>query len=120
MIERRCKFIVAVDGEEDANIHCFSLMELIRNVRMGMGIEIEIDVRPLSPSDGVSGRNWAVGTIHYSDKEKGTLLYLKSCITGDEPQDLLDYRRRYPAFPHDSTSHTYGFSPVCVRLCTFK
>ena len=33
----------------------------------------------------------------------GKLIYCKSTLTGSEPADLLDYRRKVKSFPHLST-----------------
>jgi hypothetical protein len=44
-----------------------------------------------------------IGDITYADGEKGTLLYLKASVTGDEPADVLEYAARETTFPHHST-----------------
>ena len=36
--------------------------------------------------------------------EIGYLVYLKPTMTGDEPQDVLEYFRRIPEFPHQTTA----------------
>ena len=36
--------------------------------------------------------------------ENGYLVYIKPSLTGDEPQDMLEYYRRIPEFPHQSTA----------------
>ena len=38
------------------------------------------------------------------EHEVGLLLYMKPSITGDEPFDILEYYRRVPEFPHESTA----------------
>ena len=43
-------------------------------------------------------------TIHYPDGTKGRLIYIKSGMTGEEPQDILAYKVAHPAFPHQSTA----------------
>jgi hypothetical protein len=35
--------------------------------------------------------------------EEGVLVYLKPSISGDEPYDVLEYYKRVPQFPHEST-----------------
>ena len=37
----------------------------------------------------------------------GTLLYIKSSLTGDEPADILRYAAEHPAFPHESTNDQF-------------
>jgi hypothetical protein len=36
--------------------------------------------------------------------EDGTLIYIKSSLTGNEPRDVLNYAAQNPAFPHQPTS----------------
>jgi hypothetical protein len=35
----------------------------------------------------------------------GTITVVKLGLTGSEPSDLLDYQRRHPTFPYDSTAN---------------
>jgi hypothetical protein len=58
-----------------------------------------------------------MGTIHYpetdpdgkadSDFGTGLLLYFKASLTGDEPEDVREYRARFSAFPHQSTADQF-------------
>jgi hypothetical protein len=34
----------------------------------------------------------------------GTLIYIKSSLTGNEPEDVLNYAAQNPTFPHQSTA----------------
>ena len=34
---------------------------------------------------------------------RGRLIYIKASVTGDEPVDVLEYKARFPVFPHEST-----------------
>ncbi len=38
------------------------------------------------------------------DRYSGIIVYMKSSLVGDEPADLLAYKMRHDAFPHDSTA----------------
>jgi hypothetical protein len=75
-----------------------------------MGIEIKLRTDTLSATGTPPFSKWhcAVGDILYtgSDPEakNGILLYLKASLTSDEPADVLNYKSRYPAFPHQSTA----------------
>ena len=70
------------------------------------------DLRP-GPDRRVSEWHCAVGTIRYDrgrsgdDRGPGTLLYIKSSLTGDEPADVLRYAAEHPAFPHESTNDQF-------------
>ncbi len=59
-----------------------------------------------SDGDGLTkskGPHAAVGIIEYGEDEKGILLYIKSSLTGDENDYILDYKRRNATFPHETT-----------------
>lgn len=69
---------------------------------------------PMPTSD--PSRHAAMGRIRYPEqklagteedkphaKKDGILLYIKAAMTGDEPSYVLDYARRHPSFPHETT-----------------
>lgn len=109
LVRRRCRFIVACDAEEDHDFEFGGLGNAIEKCRTDLGIDIELEVEPIRQRDaeGRSRRHCAVGRIRYdkADPEApaGTLLYIKSSVTGDENTDVLRYAARHPAFPHEST-----------------
>jgi hypothetical protein len=43
------------------------------------------------------------GTVTYPDDTTAKLLYVKPTLTGDEPSELLTFRKANPQFPHHST-----------------
>ena len=115
LLRRRCKFIIAGDGEADPN-HTFNgLATLLRFARIDLGIEIEIQLDPLRKhsASGESEAHWAIGKITYpklnedSEDEVGYLIYLKSSVTGDEEELINEYRSTYPDFPHQSTADQF-------------
>src|SRR5262249_53199281 len=77
------------------------------------GIRIEIDLGSLRLTEPDRRCRWhcAVGKIRYDDVDEtaipGVLIYLKPSLTGEEPADVLDYARRCPAFPHESTLNQF-------------
>jgi hypothetical protein len=109
LLRRRCKLVIAVDGECDPGQTCPSLAKLIRYAQIDLGIVIDIDLAPLATRpDGTSAAHWTLGTITYGGGETGQLLYVKSSITGDdEPPYVIDYRRRSSDFPHESTADQF-------------
>src|SRR5262249_30275869 len=82
-------------------------------VRIDFGIRIEIDLEPLhlDPASGHCRWHCAIGRIRYDDVDRiatpGTLVYVKSCLTGDEPADVLQFARAHPPFPHESTGNQF-------------
>lgn len=110
LIRRECPYIIVSDCGADESIEFADLGNAIRRIREDFGVEIEIDVEPLRPRDGVSKQHVVAGTIHYDGFEglrKGILLYVKPTMTGDEPPDIQHYRSRNPAFPHESTGDQF-------------
>jgi hypothetical protein len=110
MVLRRCSLIIAVDGSGDPSFHFDDLGNAIRKVYVDMGITIDFpDGIQISRTPTPSSRHAAIGTIRYSavdgqDAPDGTILYIKSSLTGNEPEDVLNYAAQNPAFPHQSTA----------------
>ncbi len=110
LVRRRCRFIVACDGSEDRKYTFEGLGNAIEKCRADFGVPIEIDFEQLRPADGQRLSQWhcAIGRIRYDlvdpEAPAGTLLYLKSSLTGDEPGDVKRYAAENPDFPHQPTS----------------
>jgi hypothetical protein len=128
LLRRRCKLIIAVDGEADPDLNFGSLITLERYARIDFGLRIDLPwaaIRDTSrgasaeilkrdglfPNQAAKGPHCALGTIYYPRKEgetdeslsTGVLLYIKSSFTGDENDYIIDYKRRNPDFPHETT-----------------
>jgi Patatin-like phospholipase len=107
LLRRRCRLIIAVDGEADPRLQFNSLVTLLRFARIDLGISIDIDLEQLRQANGQSKVHWVQATIHYGEGETGTLLYLKSTLTGDESPYVRAYHEANPAFPHESTANQF-------------
>jgi hypothetical protein len=109
LVRRRCRYVIAVDGEADSNYIFGSLGGAVRKCRADFGVEIKIDPRPIQPEKGHSRSHCVVGRIQYPepDTEPGWLLYIKASITGDEPADVEEYRREHVEFPQQSTADQF-------------
>ncbi|WP_460451186.1 hypothetical protein [Alsobacter sp. SYSU BS001988] len=123
LLRRRVKVIVAIDAEADPGMSFGSFVALQRYARIDLGVRIELPWQAIAaatlkideamangralPADLQNHRpHVAVGSIHYSDGE-GRLIYVKASLTGDENDYVLDYKRRYPDFPHETTSDQF-------------
>jgi hypothetical protein len=110
LVRRRCRYILACDAEEDAQMAFGGLGLAIERCRTDFGIPIDIDVSQLrrDPSTGLSRWHCAVGRIRYGKADAGQpdgiLVYLKASMIGDEPQDIATYAAANPGFPHQSTA----------------
>jgi len=129
LLRRRCQFVVAIDGEQDGELSFPSLRMLQRYAKIELSTDIEIDcerltwapvVRSLAlsvagsdagaavePEPRYSRAHFTLGRILYPECEgkrpEGWLVYVKLSVTGNEPDYVLDYRRQFPEFPHQST-----------------
>ncbi len=106
LVRRECDFIVAGDAGEDPGPSFEDLVNAIRKCRTDLGAEIKLDVAPftITGSDGYAIAHAVPGTIKYASKKQGHLLYIKSSLTGNDPLDVLAYKRANGAFPHQSTA----------------
>jgi hypothetical protein len=122
LLRRRCSLIVAVDAEADPNYTFPSLVRLERFARIDLGARIVLKWPPigarsrsvsksLAAGDGPSyaGPHVAIGLIDYPPvaqgglREQGALIYVKSSLSGDENDYVMNYKRMNPAFPQEST-----------------
>jgi hypothetical protein len=112
LVRRRCRVIIVSDAEEDGGYTFHGLGTAIRRCWVDFGVRLEIDTRSISPETegGPCRGHCAIGRICYDPNDRtkdGTLVYLKSSWTGDEPTDLLQYRAANPGFPHESTGDQF-------------
>ncbi|MBB5574799.1 patatin-like phospholipase family protein [Rhizobium paranaense] len=118
LLRRRCKVILAIDAEADPSMTFESFVKLQVMARIDLGIRIELPWRDIQKRGldvtkemaakigapaRFKGPHAAVGIIEYGEDEKGILLYIKSSLTGDENDYIIDYKRRNPTFPHETT-----------------
>ena len=107
LVRRRCRFIIAGDGEQDNNLTFESLGGAVRKCRIDFGVDIQIDPRRIQKKDGVSRTHCVVGRIIYPDDPPGWLLYLKASLMGDEPEDVTQYHSVHKDFPHETTANQF-------------
>jgi Patatin-like phospholipase len=115
LLKRRCRVIIASDASADPNFSMNDLANVVRKARIDLGVniqfpELEHSLR-LDPETLQTQKCYAIGDISYPDKDpdaaKGTLIYIKSTITENEPEDLLAYRRKHPSFPDQTTADQF-------------
>jgi hypothetical protein len=106
LVRRRCKYVVVCDAEEDGGYTFEGIANAIRKCRVDFGVVITLQTNGIRPeTTGGSMVHAAVGTISYPGVEEcGRLIYIKASVTGDEPIDVLEYKARFPVFPHESTA----------------
>ena len=108
LLRRRCKYIVAVDGEQDSRMTFAALTTLQRLAAIDLSVQIDVNLDDLRLNDrGYSRSHFRFCRIKYPDKSIGYLLYLKLSLTGNEGEFLKRYRLDEPAFPHHSTADQF-------------
>lgn len=114
LVRRRCSLIVICDGEMDVDTTFEGIGLSIAKCRTDFGVEIDLDLHPLEPdaTTRLSKAHFVKGTIRYpappggdsaDPRYTGTLIYCKTALTGNEPADILHYKREHPDFPQEST-----------------
>jgi len=128
LLKRRCRYIIVSDAEADPAMEFPALVDAERFARIDLGVRIDIPIEPLraaalkrkadnikDPITAASAPAYAhaaIGKILYPptaglDNDEGTILYVKSTVTGNESSYILDYERRNPKFPHEPTSDQF-------------
>ncbi|MDX2249618.1 MAG: hypothetical protein SF052_22730 [Bacteroidia bacterium] len=114
LLQRRCKYIIVCDFEEDHKFLFESFSHAIRMANIEENIDIEIDLTPLIPLQPEPGkitpstRSVVIGKVGYPDKTFGTIFYLKSSLNQEPlPVSAANYHSKYPDFPHQSTADQF-------------
>jgi hypothetical protein len=121
LLKRGCRAIVVVDAESDPEMVFPSYITLQRYARIDLGVRIDLpwmDIAAASlavtdaaekeaPLPNKSGPHCALGHIHYPNGVTGYLLYIKSSVTGDENDQVIDYKKRNTSFPHETTGDQF-------------
>jgi hypothetical protein len=119
MVLRRCHIIVACDGAQDPEYKFSDLGNAVRKIRIDLGIPIEffsMPIRAAWPATRQQGMYWAIAKIRYScidgpQAKDGLLIYVKPALYGSEPSDVLEYKKSFPAFPHQTTADQFFDEP---------
>ena len=113
LIRRKMRFIVCVDGGLDSELTCADLNRLQRLVAIDFGYRIEFDPTNLKTPNNLSKDYGLMVKIDYTPhleqehKQLGWMLYVKLAMMGTEANYVLDYRREYPFFPHQTTGDQF-------------
>ncbi|MBN9245737.1 MAG: patatin-like phospholipase family protein [Mesorhizobium sp.] len=114
LLKRRCRFVVAIDGENDPTMTFHALTNLQRLAYIDFGIVLDINLDDLRLGEaGYSRSHFQLCRIFYPQspdqalQEIGYLLYMKLSLTGNEGEYLRRYKLDEPAFPHHSTADQF-------------
>jgi Patatin-like phospholipase len=121
LLKRGCGLILVVDAEADPSMSFPSLLTLERYARIDLGVRIQLPweeialmTKPVgsvipsgTPAPATRGPHCAIGRIFYETGLEGIIVYFKSSLSGDEKDYVLDYKKRFPAFPHETTADQF-------------
>lgn len=124
MVRRRCRRIVAVDATCDGSFRWSDLLDVVRKIRVDLGIPIELPAVLPGPGRDSAHLRRIEATIRYSARDKceprfdGTLIVLKPrLLRQQDPPELAAYADASAAegspaddparFPHQSTADQF-------------
>ena len=125
LLRRRCRLIIVIDAEADPNMVFNSFfIKAERYARIDLGTRIRLpwyEIREATLETNCmiaekgdtgalisrGGPHCALGTIYYPYGQDGILLYIKSSLSGDESDYVINYKRRYANFPHETTGDQF-------------
>ncbi len=108
LIRRHCRYILLSDCGADPDVAFDDLANVVRRVREDFGVEVSVDLAPLRPGpNGLAQQPMVAGEVRYPGGDNGILLILKPTLVGDEPVDIVQYKRRNAAFPHETTGDQF-------------
>jgi hypothetical protein len=114
LLKRGCQLIIVIDAECDPTLSFPSLVKMERYARIDLGARIDLPWKEIARASQYidsfpppHGPHCALGRIIYHDGSEGILFYVKSSLTGDETDYVLDYKKRNPTFPHETTGDQF-------------
>lgn len=110
LVRRRCRYMIVVDAEEDEEFKLEGIGGAVRKCRVDFGIVINLNLEALQPlgDPAVSKLHYTLGSVSYPGEHGcAHLIYIKSSVTGDEPVDVVEFRKRHSEFPHTSTANQF-------------
>ena len=119
LLRRKCKYIWCVDASGEKQDNFSTIAGAVALAFSELGIRIDIDpAAAIAPDPEVTAKRrknglpmvvkatFCSGTIHYSASDPadiGRLIIIKTGVTADAPQDVMDFYLRNKHFPCDST-----------------
>ena len=108
LLRRKCRFIIIVDAEQDEAGTFHGLAHLMRIAKIDFNLDLKFSLADTRPNEAkISKAHAALGFVQYGPHEVGQLLYVKASLTGDEEEYIMEYKRRYPDFPHEPTTDQF-------------
>lgn len=121
LLQRRCKLIIACDGEADPKYNFGSLTAAMRQIYTDENVIVDFKLMNLKPSES-GGRpvsHYLIGKVRYpkcedangkptSEASTGWIICLKSSLLmKKEPATVIGYASKHKDFPHQTTADQF-------------
>lgn len=107
LLRRWCTHVLCFDATCDQDGHGLDIGRAIALARSELGVDIDLDPRPVLPdAEGRSEKVAVDGVMRYPEpgNQQAQLVYAKAVLTPDATWDLHAFKARDGRFPHHSTS----------------
>ena len=109
LVRRRCRYIIVADAGADPNWTYGDLARACELIRADFCTHLVINTQPIHPDNDshLSLQPCTLGKIYYEDGEESTILFLKTTVFPNLPEDIYGYKRTHPSFPDQTTSDQF-------------
>ncbi len=109
LVRRKCRYIIVADAGADAKWTYGDLARACERIRADFCALMVINTQPLhpKPDDHISLKPSTLGKIYYEDGSESTVLFLKTTVFPNLPEDIYGYKRTHPSFPDQTTGDQF-------------
>ncbi len=109
LVRRRCRYIIVADAGADPEWTYGDLARACELIRADFCAHMVINTQPIHPDNDshLSLQPCTLGKIYYEDGGESTILFLKTTVFPNLPEDIYGYRRTHAKFPDQTTSDQF-------------
>lgn len=122
LARRKLDLIIVSDAGADPDFSMADLGNAIERIRVDFGYYIrfadaQYNLREVMPGSsgsssfeieyGIATRGFALGTIEYGASHEGIIVFVKTTMIRDMPEDVYAYRKAHGNFPDESTADQF-------------
>ena len=109
LLRRRCRYIIVSDATADAGWKFNDLGRCIEMARVDFGAEVSLNTKPMIPigENRLSQQAFVFGEITYDNGDPGYLIYIKTTLVANLPEDVQGYLRLNDKFPDQTTADQF-------------
>jgi hypothetical protein len=109
LVRRKCRYIIVADAGADPGWTFGDLARACERIRADFCAHLVINTKPLhpSPDNRLSSQPCTLGTIYYEDGGRSSVMFLKSTVFPNLPEDIYGYKRVHSSFPDQTTADQF-------------